>query len=69
MLGLLMTIPLHTIYFKFFLLNTKSHPVFYVPIKSPKLDSNGFSVVIFTFDAHVKEKKNWGQIFIFQPLN
>ena len=36
--------------------------MFYVPIKSPKLDSNGFSVVNFTFDADVKGKKKGSQL-------
>ena len=46
------------IYFSIFLHNTKSHQVFYVPIKSPNLDSTGLSVVIFTFDVDVKGKKS-----------
>ena len=35
---------------------TKSHLVFYVPYKSPYLDSTGISVFI-SFDADINEKK------------
>ena len=60
MLGLLMTITLHTVclfIFEFSYIILKVIQCFYVPIKSPNLDSNGFFRCHFTFDADVKGKK------------
>ena len=51
-----MTTPFIPFTFEFSYIILKVIQCFYVPIKSPNLDSNGFSVVIFTFDADVKEK-------------
>ena len=51
-------------YFSFYIFSTfstKSHLVFYVPYKSPHLDSTGISVFI-SFDADVKEKKKYGKL-------
>ena len=58
MSGLLMTTSFTPFIFEFSYIILKVIQCFYVPIKSPNLDSNGFSVVIFTFDADVKEKKD-----------